>query len=100
MYIGNFQLETEMQDQAIYQIVFTYPGTPKPVPLTNAIRKGNSLAFFFRTIPDKEAFDRLIKFAEGDFVNPAPHLTKNGVFYKCYQKINDKWLEVQSKQGN
>ena len=96
MYIGNLDQNSEMQEQSTYKIVFTYPGTPKSVPLTNVVRKGNTLAFFFRTIPDKAAFDKLVGYAEGDFVNPAPHLTKNGVHRKCYQKcaLTGQWEEM------
>lgn len=96
MYIGQFSHDNlEMQDQSNYQIIFTYPGTPKPVPMTNAIRKGNTLAFFFRTVPDKAAFDKIVKFAEGDFVNPCPHMTKDGVHRKCYQKLDNTWVEMK-----
>lgn len=97
MYIGDFSQESqEMQEESVYQIKFTYPSTPKSVPLTNAIRKGNSIAFFFRTVPNAEELARLIKYAEGDFVNPCPHFTKTkGVHRKIYQKVNNKWVEVE-----
>jgi hypothetical protein len=98
MYQGDFSQDTaQMQEESVYQVIFTYPSTPKQVPLTNAVRKGNSIAFFFRTIPDKEAFEKLVKFAEGDFVNPAPHITKplGGVHKKVMQKINNQWEEIK-----
>ena len=98
MYLGDFSHDNQsMQAESIYQVVFTYPSTPKQVPLTNAIRKGNCISFFFRTVPDKAAFEKLVKFANSDFVNPAPHITKpmGGVHKKVLQKINNEWKEVK-----
>lgn len=94
MYIGNFEQDNlEMQEESQCKVVFTYPSTPKLVPLTNAVRKGNSIAFFFRAPPDREGLEKLVKLANSDFVNPAPQIAR--VHMQVYKKVNDCWEDFK-----
>jgi hypothetical protein len=102
MFIANFGAEDSisMQNDYKYKIVFIYPPgqSAKSVPIPTAVRKENTLTFYFKKRPDDESFKKICKLANGEFVNPCPHITNRvgGVKYEQYEKnLADNWEQIK-----
>lgn len=98
MYIGNNE-QNEMNGDSRYRckFVFIFPGPPKHVPVPEMVRKENTLTFYLKTFPEKEEFDKLLKWVNSSAINPAPEITARfgGVKYKIYTRdaLTQSWVE-------
>jgi hypothetical protein len=91
MYIGNQDIDEMLDDKYVFRMVFTYPPgcVPKAVPITTAVRKENVLTFYFESIAREEDLAKIIKLANGDYVNSCPHITDRCGGVKFEKQIKD-----------
>lgn len=79
----------------VYKIEFLFPPgvMPKAVPLSNVTRKDETLTIYFNTVPDAEGIKRIVSWANGIYVNPAPEIIAKlgGLRYNKYKKTNEVW---------